>query len=39
MSAVMETRVTKGKEPEVTEANEMTYGEPGAKMYVRILYL
>jgi hypothetical protein len=39
MSAVMETHVTKGKEPEVNEANEVTYGEPGAKMYVQILYL
>ena len=35
----METRITKEKEPEVSKADEMVYGEPGAKMYVQILYL
>ena len=37
--AVMKTRVTKGKEPEVIEAGEVIHGEPCAKLYVQILYL
>ena len=39
MPAVTETRVTKAKELEISEADKMIYGEPGPKTYAQILYL